>query len=103
MTSPSEQAGRPSHPNCQLLVPPFYQCCCTCKFRVKAIKRRQPWWIWRITDPITRFFKFPRLSLHYKKTSFVCVGYDLSQVELNWPEHSCGCEMHTVKSKEDQS
>lgn len=80
-----------SHPNCQLGVAPFYQCCCTCKYRVKAVKR-YPWWLRRVFSVL----RLPRLPL-WRNDGWVCVAYDLSHVETNWPEHSCGCELHTAK------
>lgn len=85
-----------THLDCQLNVAPFYQCCCTCKFRVPAVKR-WPWWLYRII----RKLQLTRFSL-IRRTGWACVAYDLSHVEINWPEHSCGCELHTVKETTDQ-
>lgn len=82
------------HPDCQLNVEPFYQCCCTCKYRVKAL-RRWPWWVHRIM----RILHLPRLPLFIPGKQWACVAYDLSHVETHWPEHSCGCELHTPRDK----
>lgn len=80
----------PAHPDCQLNVEPFFQCCCTCKYRVPAY-RRWPWWIVRTLQ----ILRLPRLPLFMPGKQWACVAYDLSHVETHWPEHSCGCEMHT--------
>jgi hypothetical protein len=80
------------HPDCQLNVAPFFQCCCTCKYRVPA-NRRWPWWLVRTL----RFLRLPRLPLFMPGKQWACVNYDLSGVETHWPEHSCGCEMHTPR------
>lgn len=82
--------GAKHHPDCQLGVPPFYQCCCTCKFRVPS-HRRWPYWLVKTFD----ILHLPRLSLWMPGKKWACVAYDLSHVETNWPEHSCGCELHT--------
>ena len=61
---------------CQLEVEPFFQCCCTCIFRMETAKRTEK-------------------EMIDKDGKYACCPPEFRVATLDWPEHSCGCEMHT--------
>lgn len=80
----------PMHPDCQLNVEPFFQCCCTCVYRLPVhhhcCTSPKP-------DPKTHE---GRCVCGVQK-GWACVAPEFGRVYDNWPEHSCGCEMHTTR------
>lgn len=65
---------------CQMTEPPFYQCCCNCKHRVMAMPKVN-------TEGEPGFACAVPMSMEgdpFRRMVFV-----------NWPEHSCGCELYS--------
>lgn len=74
---------------CQLEKPPHFQCCCTCKYRMPLKIRIEQ------GDPM----KVGGVSL-FPANRYVCAHPVLGVCIWDWPEHSCGCELHTKKEKQ---
>lgn len=77
---------------CQLNVEPFFQCCCTCIYH-KPVHHHC------CTSPGMRE-KHGGCCCGVQK-GWACVAPEFGRVYDNWPEHSCGCEMHTERKAKE--
>ena len=82
------------HPDCQLDVEPFFQCCCTCIYRMPVHYHccTEP----KPTDEQKRAAGIERRCVCGVQKGWACVAFEFERVYDNWPEHSCGCELHTT-------
>ena len=80
------------HPDCQLDVEPFFQCCCTCQHHLPVMHHCT-------TSPELRE-KHGGCCCSVQK-GWACVAPGMGCVHDNWPEHSCGCELHTPNTRLD--
>lgn len=92
------------HPDCQLNTEPFFQCCCTCIYRLPVHHHC-------CTEPKPKMDerKFggcdctvQKRTNDDKELNWACVAPGFDRVYDNWGEHSCGCELHTTKEQNDE-
>lgn len=82
---------------CWMEKEPFKQCCCTCKFHVPTYEHCE-------TNPNLRnqVSKLARkiTCICGVTNGFACVPPEMDgKIYINWPEHSCGCEMYRKKEE----
>jgi hypothetical protein len=74
--------------SCQLNKPPFFQCCCQCKFH--------------IPDHYRHSDRLHKKGLCYKQKGWICdPQHEGIGATSGWPEHSVGCELFTPINRRD--
>jgi hypothetical protein len=80
------------HPDCQLDIGPFFQCCCTCQNHWPVMHHCT-------TSPELRE-KNGGCCCNVQK-GWACVEPEMGRVYDNWPEHSCGCELYAPNTESE--
>ncbi len=80
------------HPDCQLDIGPFFQCCCTCQNHWPVMHHCT-------TSPELREKK-EGCCCNVQK-GWACVEPEMGRVYDNWPEHSCGCELYAPNTESE--
>ena len=78
------------HPDCQMDVEPFKQCCCNCQHHL-------PVHFHCCTEPKPDLKGSDSKCVCNVQKGWACVPPELDVVYDNWREHSVGCEMYDPK------
>jgi len=87
---------------CQMEAEPFKQCCCNCENHLPTHEHCT-------TNPTMRQEAMKKAGgpacICSIRNGWACVLPKMEDVErvayTNWPEHSCGCELYTIRKKKD--
>lgn len=79
-------SARMSDNPCQMTVEPFKQCCCTCESHLPTHEHCT-----------TSKLKSKDGCACNIQNGWACVPPGEGKVYINWPEHSCGCELYTPR------